>query len=117
MTVEPSKPEKMSKKKPKEQFLKESRCRDAVMIYIVKILKLQNEELAFLARVIHSPTFLVALECIKIEEKIDNFIFYNLDALEGIDPQTGEDEETLGDKLVEWVHETLEEYRKPLDLD
>ena len=112
----------MSKENPIFETISDAEIRDAVMLYIVRILDRENglhsltsEELAHLTRVVHSETFLVALKCIKIENGIEDFQFYSLNILQGVKKPAGEDLDTLGDKLVEWVNETLEEYRKPLD--
>lgn len=95
--------------------LPDYRIRDAVMIYATQALKLKTLELALITSLVYSPTFLVALTNIRAEMEREDLKLYTLDVLEGVDPQSQEDEETFGDKLVEWVNENLEEYRKPLD--
>lgn len=94
---------------------KNAEVRDAVMLYVTQVIKVKYQELAFITSVIYSTTFLIALLRIRIEMEKENENLYSLSALEGVDPQPNEDEETLGDKLVEWVNENLEDYRKPID--
>lgn len=97
-----------------ELKIEESRARDAVMLYGTQILKLYGWELAYLAKLVYSPAFLLLLKRLRLEMKIDDFTFFNLEALHGISPAPGEDQEELGYKLIEWVDEELEEYRNPL---
>lgn len=74
-----------------ESRLPDSKIRDAVMIYVTRILNLGYPELAFITKVIYTETFLVSLLRIRIELGIEEEGFYSLNILEGIEAAPGED--------------------------
>jgi len=109
----------MSKKDPIFETISDAEIRDAVMQYIARVLDRENgfhslkeEEIAYLTRLVFSETFLVTLKVIRMETKIDDFQFFNLEMMEGINQLPGEDKDSLGYKLMQWVHDELEAYRK-----
>lgn len=109
----------MSKQNPIFETISDLEIRDAVMLYIARILDRENGfhslnvgEIAYLTRLVFSENFLVTLKVIRMETKIDDLQFFNMEMLRGINRLPGEDQDSLGYKLVEWVHEQLEMYRK-----
>ena len=86
----------------------DAEIRDAAMLYLVKIRELEGEELGLLAAYIFSWHFMYAVKSIKLEMKIEDHLFYNIDALSGIARPKDEDVDTLGDHIVQLLNERID---------
>lgn len=86
-----------------EKVKSNAEIRDAMMLYLTQVKKVNDKKLGFVASYIYSRGFLLDLKGIRERLNREQEQFYELDVLKGFQKPLAEDCELLGDELVHLI--------------